>query len=139
MTEIPIMFFQVGATAIPTLLIAVTVGIKHGEIYATDYEHAKKKHKVYILAVLSAMALVIVLGEMSALRAIARGAGNRLEVDLVWSAIMACILLITLEMMKPMADKMSPKGGRRLLLIVTGAWVVLTAYSALVIYGVVPL
>lgn len=139
MAQIPIMFFQVGATAIPTLLIAVAVGIKQGAIYADFYAVAKGWHKKFAMVLLAMVTLAIVLGEMAALRAIARGSGNAIEVEMVWAAIMTCLLLIVLEMVQPLAEKMAPDSGHTLMLSVAGVWFVFAAYSALVIYGVVPL
>jgi protein-S-isoprenylcysteine O-methyltransferase Ste14 len=139
MLQMPIMFFQVGATAIPTLLIAVAVGIKQGAIYAEIYDRAAGWHKKFALVLLCLVTLSIVLGETAALRAIARGSGNGMEIELVWTAIMVCLLLIALEMVQPLSAKMTEEGGHRLLLTVAGAWMVMGAYSALIIYGVLPL
>jgi MFS family permease len=139
MNAVSITYFQAAATAIPTLLIAVAVGIKQGAIYADYYGLLRGRRKIFVLVMLSIVALAIVLGEMAALRAIARGSGNTLEVELSWAAIMTCMLLIVLEMVQPLAEKMAPENGHRLRLSVAGFWFVLAAYSALVIYGVVPL
>jgi hypothetical protein len=138
--SIPIMFFQVASTAIPTLLIAVAVGIKQGATFAGMYERAKTEDwKARMVLITVGLVSIIVLGELAALRAIARGSGNELEALMAWAAIMNCLLLILLEFILPIAYKMRHKGFNRLLQGVSYGVMALAVYVLLIVVGVVPL
>ncbi|TQJ40764.1 hypothetical protein FBY33_2855 [Arthrobacter sp. SLBN-112] len=71
--SIPIMFFQAASTAIPTLLIAVAVGIKQGATFAGFYERAKTGgHKRHLVLMTVGLPVVTVLGQMAPSRCAAR-------------------------------------------------------------------
>jgi hypothetical protein len=142
MNDLPIMFFQVAASAIPTLLIAVAVGIKQGATYAKQYGQLAArgfKFKAMVLGITVAIGLAIAMGEFAALRAIARGSGNSAEVELVFTAIFICFLLIVLEMLAPFAESMTPQNHIRLLTGVSGIWVLFAGYYLLISNGIIPL
>lgn len=139
MNDVPIMFFQVAATAIPTLLIAVAVGIKQGATFAEGFVLVEGVHRRILGALGVFVTLSIVLGEFAALRAVIRGSGNQLELELAFAAIAGCLLLITIEMVTPLVKKLSPRGGGRLLSSVAGLWMVLAIYTLLISGGLIPL
>jgi hypothetical protein len=104
MASIPIQFFQVGAAAIPTLLVAVSVGLKQGAQYA---ELATKSGPIvrYATALLSLFLMLnIVAGELCALYALTIGSGDTALARPVATAIMICLLIIALEFLKPIMD-----------------------------------
>ncbi|MBT2565269.1 hypothetical protein J7I84_01945 [Arthrobacter sp. ISL-85] len=139
MNQLPIMFFQVAATAIPTLLIAVAIGIKHGDTYAGYYERVQGRIRYLYPSLTVAMGLVVALGEFAALRAIARGSGNHLEAEMVWGAIHICLLLIVIELLEPFGKTMKRPQHKLLLMSICVLWMVTAIYVALIIYGIVPL
>jgi hypothetical protein len=139
MNQLPIMYFQVGATAIPTLLIAVAVGIKHGAAYASYYEQVKGWPRFLFLVITVVTGLAVALGEFAALRAIARGSGNQLEGEMVWSAISLCLLLIVMELVEPFAEKMERRNHKNLMLGIVGVWMVMCVYVSMISTGVIPL
>lgn len=140
MHNVPIMFFQVAATAIPTLLIAVAVGIKQGATYAEYYGQIKRPWvKIMLVGMTVVLGLAIALGEFAALRAIARGSGNGLEAELVFSAIYVCFMLIFMELLAPFAQHMTLRAHSRLLGSAAAVWTGFAVYFMLILYGVVPL
>ncbi|WP_285250239.1 hypothetical protein [Pseudarthrobacter sp. fls2-241-R2A-168] len=140
MNNVPIMFFQVSATAIPTLLIAVAVGIKQGQTFAGFYERAVTgRHKRVLLVMTIVLPLIIILGELCALRAVLRGAGNELELLLVWGAYFNCLLLIFLEFIVPIGYKLKFKGFGKLMNGVSIGGGMLGLYMLLIAAGVIPL
>lgn len=61
------MVFQVAATAIPTLLIAVAVGLKQGTLYAKSYAAVQGWRRWMMVLVALFVNFSIVLGEFAAL------------------------------------------------------------------------
>lgn len=139
MNIFPIVFFQVAAAAIPTLLIAIAVGMKQADAFAKLFEKASKRAKPFLVGFWVVLVLMILLGEIAAIRAIARGSGNRLEAEFVWSAIMICLFMIVLEMMQPLGRLMSARGHIILLESMMGVFILIIIYTLLVFNGVVPL
>lgn len=139
MNSVPIIFFQVSAAAIPTLLIAIVVGLKHADAFAKYFGRASKRAKPFYLAFWLLLILMIVVGEFAAFRAIARGSGNALEVEMVWTAIMICVFMIVLEMLQPPGLLMSGRGHIILFQSATAFFGIAVIYSSLILWGIVPL
>lgn len=139
MNNVPIVFFQVAAAAIPTLLIAIVVGLKQADAFAQLFKKASKRLKPVLLGFWLLLVLMIVLGELCAFRAIARGSGNSLEAESVWAAIMICLGMIVLEMLQPLGRLMTVRGHVILLQSAFVAFGILAVYTLLILWGVVPL
>jgi hypothetical protein len=66
MNAVPLAYFQVGATAIPTLLIAVAVGLKQGASHAESFKKTKGDRAVSVFTVIL-FSLTVGVGELAAL------------------------------------------------------------------------
>ena len=102
MANVPIQFFQAGATVIPTLMIAVVVGMKYGEGPARRLE-GKGKIARLVLVVLFVVSLLggIFGAEFIALTALIQGGGTAQQAFYVWLGISVAFYFLAHEFMKP--------------------------------------
>ncbi|MFB9654777.1 hypothetical protein [Pseudarthrobacter oxydans] len=83
--------------------------------------------------------LIIVLGELCALRAILRESGNELELIFVLGAYFNCLLLIFLEFVVPIGHQLKVKGFGKLMNGVSVGGGLLGLYVLLIAADVIPL
>lgn len=129
MVSIPIQFFQVSAAAIPTLLVAVVVGLKQGSLWAETMNKSGWFVKLSTTTVSLAIILTIICGEFCAVYALTIGEGTSALAKPVCAAIAFCLLIIALEFLKPILD------------VLDGAWktayfvvIVLTVFIAMMLF-----
>ncbi|MET3812432.1 hypothetical protein [Arthrobacter sp. UYEF3] len=111
MTEVPITFFQAGATAIPTLLIAVAVGLKQGVIQAEMLKKASNFGKIGILIPAVLFVVSVVAGLLAAVTALFYDHGSSFQAGLVLTALMNSLAFIVIEFFTPIAAALRPGAG----------------------------
>lgn len=104
MATIPMEYFQAGATAIPTILIALAVGARQGTTWAKDMQKETRLGRILAICIVSFCVLVIVGGETSALVALFTGHRTIMEADMVWAGVMIGLLLLIVELIKPVME-----------------------------------
>lgn len=104
MGTIPMAYFQAGATAIPTILIAVAVGVRQGTTWARDMQKETRLGRILTICIVIFCVLIIVGGEASALVALLTGHGTLMAADVVWGGVMSGLLLLTAELIKPFME-----------------------------------
>ena len=107
--DVPIPFFQAAATAIPTLLIALAVGVKMGNQFATDSPYRLDKLGKATAALL--VVATIVSGEFVALAALIEGAGSANQATWVLTSIGTCIYFLGFELLTPLLYGLSRWAG----------------------------
>ncbi|WP_306904384.1 hypothetical protein [Arthrobacter pascens] len=97
---IPIEFFQACATIIPTLLVALLIGAKHGTLLA---EAARKNQTTLILLTGAGVggAILISVGELAALMGIMNHGGSKPQ-----AAIFFIIYMLMFEIAGPLSRNM---------------------------------
>lgn len=133
MTDVPIQFFQVGATAIPTLLIAVAVGVKQGAAYAEMFSNSSRLMKCVTLFGLFTFLVSVVGGELAALTALYQGKGTPSQAIFVYTGIGNTLAALVAEYVQPMAKAMSFRGGLVLWILVLLAWIGVVVYGIILI------
>ncbi|SDP33250.1 hypothetical protein SAMN04487914_10890 [Arthrobacter sp. ok909] len=129
MTSVPMPFFQVGATAIPTLLVAVAIGIKAGNLHGEVFQSARKSHKIAALFSSFFFIAIVTAGELSALTALFKGYGNSIQAACIWTAMTTCLFLIIIEFVGPISNSMTAKGGWTLATVLLLSWVGVNLYG----------
>jgi hypothetical protein len=132
MASIPIAFFQVGATAIPTLLIAVAVGLKQGVSHAESFKKTKGDRAVAVFTV-SLFSLTVGAGQLAALTALYQGTGGRFQALLVWMAVSFALMFIIMEFITPVVSAMKPLGGAIMWGGMLVAWLISVVYAQILI------
>ena len=102
---IPIEFFQACATIIPTLLVALLIGAKHGTLLA---EAARKNRTTLIVLTAAGVggAILISLGELAALMGIMNHGGSKPQAVIAVTAIFFIIYMLMFEIAGPLAGNM---------------------------------
>lgn len=105
---IPIEFFQACASIIPTLLVALLIGAKHGTLLA---EAARKNRATLIVLTAAGVggALLISLGELAALMGIMNHGGSKLQAAVAVTAIFFIIYMLMFEIADPLSRNMPTK------------------------------
>lgn len=96
------MLFQAGATAIPTLLIAIAVGLKHGAAQAETFKSSSALIKIVTVFMGVILIVSLVGGELAALTALYHGEGNVFLAKLVFVAIINCLGILAFEFLQPL-------------------------------------
>jgi hypothetical protein len=131
MVSVPLAFFQVAATAIPTLLVAMAVGMKRGEGLGTAFKNAKKQYQMLIVLFTLLMVAVIGWGEMLALLVLAKGQGEVWQARWVFTAIATLIFVLIVEFVGPL-DRALGKWGN----YVFGPVVILIWFASILVFGI---
>lgn len=120
---VPVQFFQVAATAIPTLMIALFIGAKNGENVAKRMSASGWFIKA--LGVLGTLAFLtaILFGELASLIGVIANGGGTTRADLIMWVIILMLLVLSFELVDPVARVL---GGKR--------WIVYLAL--LILFGV---
>lgn len=126
-----IQYFQAVATAIPTLLIALAVGMRLGETTAARLEAVPVKHLTRFTIILATNTLIIVAGEFAALFALVRGGGNGVEAIICFLAVVVCLNNLIVFLLLPIL-KRYPAGVMEALF---GAVAVIFEISAVVLFA----
>ena len=102
---IPIEFFQACATIIPTLLVALLIGAKHGTLMA---EAARKNQTTLILLTAAGVggAILISVGELAALMGIMNHGGSKPQAAIAVTAIFFIIYMLMFEIAGPLSRNM---------------------------------
>ena len=121
---IPLQFFQVAATSIPTLLIAVAVGAKTGEALVVGMGDSKFQ-KVQTFTFLLLFTLSIVVGEIAALLALVHGHGSKGACFWAANGIFMALVFVFRPFYLPFTEKISPRMGKAVLgFLFTGGYVI---------------
>ncbi|MET3349022.1 UNVERIFIED_ORG: heme exporter protein D [Arthrobacter sp. UYEF1] len=115
MSQIPLAFFQAGATAIPTILIALAIGMKHGTQEAESIARQSRRERRTSIGFVLLLVLTVVGGEFSALFALLSGSGNYALATMVWLGVSMGLLTLIGELLKPILGVLS-KNERRILI-----------------------
>ena len=92
------------------MLIAVAIGAKGGERFSAMLAGAETpKARLYYATAIPLIALVIVLGEISAILAISTSNYNAAFAVCPFLAIFFCLFVIYAEFVRPVAEKMTRK------------------------------
>jgi hypothetical protein len=102
---IPIEFFQACATIIPTLLVALLIGAKHGTLLA---EAARKNRAALIVLTAAGVggAVLISVGELAALMGIMNHGGSKPQAGIAVAAIFFIIYMLMFEIAGPLSKNM---------------------------------
>lgn len=102
---IPIEFFQACATIIPTLLVALLIGAKHGTLLA---EAARKNRATLIVLTAAGVggAVLISAGELAALMGIMNHGGSKPQAMIAVTAIFFIIYMLMFEIAGPLSSNM---------------------------------
>ncbi|TFC03362.1 hypothetical protein [Cryobacterium sp. MDB2-33-2] len=107
MSTLPIQFFQVGAAAIPTLLVAVSLTLKMGASNAVAIQAANRVWKTGLILSTVLLPVLIIAGELNAVVPLLTGQPNRQQAVWVWVAISICIVALLLELVMPVCAVIS--------------------------------
>jgi len=103
---IPIQYFQAIAGAIPTLLIALAVGLKTGDELAEGIEETALRRRLkFYIPVLSA-GTIIICGEAWALIALATGWGGAAQAVFCAASLLMCLLFLLYAFVRPSIRKL---------------------------------
>jgi hypothetical protein len=102
---IPIEFFQACATIIPTLLVALLIGAKHGTLLA---EAARRNRATLIVLTAAGVggAVLISSGELVALMGIMNHGGTKPQAVIAVTAIFFIIYMLMFEIAGPLSSNM---------------------------------
>ncbi|WP_156507344.1 hypothetical protein [Arthrobacter sp. OY3WO11] len=134
MSQVPLAYFQVGATAIPTLLVAVAVGLKQGVTHAEEFKKASRIDKGVAVFTVVLFSLSVGVGELAALTALYRGEGSSLQALLVWGAVSFALLLIIMEFITPIVSAMKSLGAVILWAGLIVVWLISVVYAQVLIF-----
>ncbi|WP_306633669.1 hypothetical protein [Pseudarthrobacter siccitolerans] len=130
MNNVPIMLFQAGATAIPTLLIAIAVGLKQGAAQAEAFESSSKPMKIVTVFFGVVLILSLVCGELAAITALYHGEGDVFLAKLVCIAITNCLGILAFEFLQPLAEAMPVPAALSLLIVAFLSYMYMVVYIA---------
>ncbi len=122
MSQIPLAFFQAGATAIPTILIALAIGMKHGTQEAERIARKSLRERRTSIGFVLLLVLAVVGGEFSALFALLLGSGNYALATIVWLGVSLGLLTLIGELLKPILGVLSKNESRILIWPVLILW-----------------
>lgn len=134
MASVPIAYFQVGATAIPTLLVAVAVGLKLGLSHAEEFKKASRVDKGVAVFTVVLFSLSVGIGELAALTALYQGEGSSLQAFLVWGAVSFALLLIIMEFITPIVSAMKPLGAVLVWAGLVVIWLISVVYAQILMF-----
>jgi hypothetical protein len=102
---IPIEFFQACASIIPTLLVALLIGAKHGTLLA---EAARKNRTTLILLTAAGVggAVLVSSGELAALMGILNHGGSKPQAAIAVTAVFFIIYILMFEIAGPLSGNM---------------------------------
>jgi len=103
--SIPVQYFQAMATAIPTLVIAITIGLRSGNLFKDlvgPFSKGRWRYATLIICLL--IPTIIVFGEFAALHALLAGFGTALEALAALFAAAFCLMILLGELINPMLE-----------------------------------
>lgn len=101
MSSVPVQFFQAGAGVVPTLMIAVVVGMKFGEGPAQHLEGKGKIGRIVVLVLAVLSIAGIFASEFVSLAALIRGGGTTDQAYVVWLGITIAFYFLAMEYLTP--------------------------------------
>lgn len=127
MVLVPIAYFQVAATAIPTLLVAMAVGMKHGTNLAESMKGATKWERGLMAVFGVAMAFMVSWGETLSLLALVKGRGEVWQAGHVFSAIASLIFIVIYEFVYPIKEALGKLGSALFNVALPAIWMLVMA------------
>lgn len=110
---IHIEFFQATATVVPTLLIALAVGLKGGQQFAdrfkSDTEGKKKVARYGHLFMVLLLATLIAISEFTSLVVLVSDRFSSLQALVSLSGVLFCLVILTKEFLQPTLNLLSDR------------------------------
>lgn len=101
---IPVQFFQVTAAAIPTLVIAMAVGAKQGQLMADSFARSNGSGR-FLLVFFSVIVFALVFaGEWLSLRALIWGNGEKVSALIIYCCIALLLYLVCWQFIFPIKE-----------------------------------
>lgn len=127
MAAIPMVYFQAGATAIPTILIALAIGAKQGQTWAEGLQTETRLGRISSMLLVVFCVFLMFAGEASALIALFTNDPDITQADMVWFAVMIGLLLLTLELIKPYREVLKKRERTFLQIMIGILWLLISA------------
>lgn len=106
--QVPVQYFQVVAAVIPTLLVAIVIGRRHGETVALSLTDMNRVAAGALVLLVASAGTIVLAAEVISLKVLASGGAVYQGVTLLTdSAVFILFSVVLLEMLYPTLEKYS--------------------------------